>query len=309
MRTGASAQPGHRPAAYYDQDRPEVAALVPPECRRVLDVGCGTGQLGRLLRARGHHVTGVELIPEAAAVARTYLDHVAVADIEAGFPFPPASFDAVIFADVLEHLVDPWRTLRGRGPSARGRLCRRQCAERAELRRALAPGPRPLGLPRARHPRPRAPALLYAGDGARVIHARGADGDTRGASVSPVAVAPVDVLPDSGAARGLFVRRVLGGRAAHGDGSGPPSPRRHPRASGPLSGVFRLTLGWRRGLAGSDALPSFSDSLTGVNGYFAGIGPTVPKRQTGQPLSGLRRPERQTARGRTLFRVRRRAVA
>jgi SAM-dependent methyltransferase len=112
MRTGAAAQPGARPGGYFDQARPDVAALVPPECRRVLDVGCGTGQLGRLLRGRGHHVTGVELIAEAAALARTYLDHVIVADVESGLSFPPASFDAVIFADVLEHLVDPWRILR-----------------------------------------------------------------------------------------------------------------------------------------------------------------------------------------------------
>jgi SAM-dependent methyltransferase len=112
MRTGAAAQPGARPAVYYDRPRPEVAALVTPECRRVLDVGCGTGQLGRLLRERGHHVTGVELVSEAAVQARAWLDHVAVSDVEAGFPFPPASFDAVIFADVLEHLVDPWRVLR-----------------------------------------------------------------------------------------------------------------------------------------------------------------------------------------------------
>jgi SAM-dependent methyltransferase len=112
MRTGAAAQSGVRPAAYYDQARPEVAALVPAECRRVLDVGCGTGQFGRLLRERGHHVTGIELVPEVAEVARTHLDHVAVADVEAGFPFSPTSFDALVFADVLEHLVDPWRVLR-----------------------------------------------------------------------------------------------------------------------------------------------------------------------------------------------------
>jgi 2-polyprenyl-3-methyl-5-hydroxy-6-metoxy-1,4-benzoquinol methylase len=89
-----------------------VAALVPPACRRVLDVGCGTGQLGALLRSRGHHVTGIELVPEAAREASRRLDHVVTADVEAeGFPFAPASFDAILFADVLEHLVDPWRIL------------------------------------------------------------------------------------------------------------------------------------------------------------------------------------------------------
>jgi SAM-dependent methyltransferase len=90
-----------------------VADLVPALCRRVLEVGCGDGHLGGLLRSRGHHVTGLELIPEAAERARQRLDHVVTADAEAdGLPFPPASFDAIVFADVLEHLVDPWRVLR-----------------------------------------------------------------------------------------------------------------------------------------------------------------------------------------------------
>ncbi len=112
-RSGAAVQAGDRPAYYYEQARPEVAVLVPPECRRVLEVGCGGGELGRLLRSRGHHVTGIELVPKMAERARCWLDRVETADIETdGFSFPPASFDAILFADVLEHLVDPWRVLR-----------------------------------------------------------------------------------------------------------------------------------------------------------------------------------------------------
>jgi SAM-dependent methyltransferase len=110
--TGASVQAGDRPGSYYVQARPEVAALVPAECRRVLDVGCGTGQLGRLLKERGHHVTGIELVPEAATEAETWLDVVVTADVEVGLPFERESFDAIVFADLLEHLVDPWRVLR-----------------------------------------------------------------------------------------------------------------------------------------------------------------------------------------------------
>src|SRR5262249_34113160 len=75
---------------------------------------CGAGGLGRLLKERGHHVTGLELVPEVAEQARAVLDRVETADAEAdGFPFPPRSFDAIIFADVLEHWIDPWRVLRG----------------------------------------------------------------------------------------------------------------------------------------------------------------------------------------------------
>jgi SAM-dependent methyltransferase len=57
-------------------------------------------------------VTGVELVPEAAAHARRRLDLVVTADVEAGLPFARESFDAVVFADLLEHLIDPWRMVR-----------------------------------------------------------------------------------------------------------------------------------------------------------------------------------------------------
>jgi SAM-dependent methyltransferase len=111
--SGAAAQDIGRPHSYYDQPRQDVADLVPPRCRRVLDVGCAAGEFGSLLRSRGHTVSGIELVPEVADLARRRLDAVATADVEAdGFPFPAASFDAIVFADVLEHLVDPWRVLR-----------------------------------------------------------------------------------------------------------------------------------------------------------------------------------------------------
>lgn len=39
-----------RPITYYTQARPEVAALIPSTCRRIVDVGCGAGELGALLK-------------------------------------------------------------------------------------------------------------------------------------------------------------------------------------------------------------------------------------------------------------------
>src|SRR5258708_7215214 len=68
-RSGAAVQHGKRPQFYYDQSRPEVVALVPADCRRVLEVGCAGGRLGRLLKQRGHHVTGIELVSEVAESA------------------------------------------------------------------------------------------------------------------------------------------------------------------------------------------------------------------------------------------------
>jgi len=117
MSTATQLQGRDRAAHYYGSARPEVAALVPIAARRVLDIGCGAGALGRLLQTRGHTVAGVELIPAVAAEARLHLAEVVCADVEADeLPWPAAAFDAIICADVLEHLTDPWRVLRQLAP-------------------------------------------------------------------------------------------------------------------------------------------------------------------------------------------------
>lgn len=99
---------------YYGHERPEVAALVPASARRVVDVGCGGGGLGHALKqARPElEVRGIEIVPEQAARARTVLDDAIVGTAEGDMPDAWPRPDCVIFADVLEHLVDPWAALR-----------------------------------------------------------------------------------------------------------------------------------------------------------------------------------------------------
>lgn len=99
---------------YYEQSRPEVAALVPAEARQIIDVGCGAGGLGRGLKAtrQGVQVRGVEFVPEQAERARAWLDDVLCGDASAPLPATWPAPDCVVFADVLEHLSDPWGVLR-----------------------------------------------------------------------------------------------------------------------------------------------------------------------------------------------------
>ncbi|MCL3837904.1 class I SAM-dependent methyltransferase [Aeromicrobium duanguangcaii] len=80
------------------------------DAHRVLDVGCWAGDLGRLLIERGCRVSGFELDPAAAAIAAEHLESVVVGDLDSAplsGHFEAGSFDAIIFADVLEHIMDP----------------------------------------------------------------------------------------------------------------------------------------------------------------------------------------------------------
>lgn len=79
---------------------------------RILDVGTADGYLGAILKERGHYVAGVERDPRLVEKARSIYDRFFQADIDR-FEFPErAAYDLVIFADVLEHLIDPAAVLR-----------------------------------------------------------------------------------------------------------------------------------------------------------------------------------------------------
>jgi methionine biosynthesis protein MetW len=107
-------RPGERAAraAAYERARPEILAHVPREARRVLDLGCATGTTGAALKRRqAAEVVGVEREPEYALQAQQRLDRVLTADAEALDTTQLGRFDALIAADVLEHLVDPWTAL------------------------------------------------------------------------------------------------------------------------------------------------------------------------------------------------------
>ena len=105
-----------------------------PEGARVLDVGCGTGSVSRLVRdVRRARVLGLEPNPERARLAGERGIEVEVGTFDASVVRRHGTFDVVLFADVLEHLEDPSATLRA-------------------ARAALAPGGRVLAsIPNVAH--------------------------------------------------------------------------------------------------------------------------------------------------------------
>ena len=87
--------------------------------KRVLDVGCASGYLARVLVEHGCTVSGVEFDAAAAEEARPTLHQLVVGDLEQLdllAEFGPGGFDVVVLGDVLEHLRDPLPVLKGIRP-------------------------------------------------------------------------------------------------------------------------------------------------------------------------------------------------
>jgi 2-polyprenyl-3-methyl-5-hydroxy-6-metoxy-1,4-benzoquinol methylase len=111
-----------------------VVDALPRPIWAVLDVGCGSGGVGPGLRRAGAcRLTGIEVMPEQAELARAEYDEVIAAPVEEALEQVDGPFDTILCLDVLEHLVDPEQVMRA-------------------LHGVAAPGARlQVSLPNARH--------------------------------------------------------------------------------------------------------------------------------------------------------------
>lgn len=100
-------------SSYYEYCRRDVIAAVPSSAKSVLSVGCAAGVTEAELVKCGIKVVGVEINPEAAKIARqrglTILEgDVSGIDVNTNDEL----YDCIIYADILEHLLDPVAVLK-----------------------------------------------------------------------------------------------------------------------------------------------------------------------------------------------------
>lgn len=78
---------------------------------RILDCGCGSGELLSLLATKGaKELRGLEISPGLCAVTQAKLGERAVihnGSLQARWPFEPRTFDLIVMTEVMEHLAHP----------------------------------------------------------------------------------------------------------------------------------------------------------------------------------------------------------
>jgi len=102
----------------YEYINPDILSILKytftSSNKKILDVGCGTGALGEALKKKGNIVYGIDISKKSIEIAKKRLDKVVQIDLETEnkLPFKEASFDLIIFGDVLEHFRDPLSVLK-----------------------------------------------------------------------------------------------------------------------------------------------------------------------------------------------------
>ena len=129
----------------------EIVMSRQPDAGSVLDVGCGTGLVGRELRARGFagQILGLDISQASLEIAQEggAYDSVERADLQERLPFDDDSVDALVCVGVMTYLPEVEAVWREFARVPRARRTRRRDAARGPLGHPQLPG---RGRPAAR---------------------------------------------------------------------------------------------------------------------------------------------------------------
>lgn len=111
----------------HDNANIDLLSVIPRDSKRIVEVGSSSGALAREFKnlQPDCHYTGIEIDESYCELSERYCDKVVHASIEQVSDDEFSQFfpsDCWIFADVLEHLVDPWRILRKIKQHSTGRI-------------------------------------------------------------------------------------------------------------------------------------------------------------------------------------------
>jgi trans-aconitate methyltransferase len=96
---------------YQNRGNESVLHCISNSDRLILDVGCGAGDTGRLIKSRypDTQVVGITCSQKEYEIAKQVLNQCIYANVEVDLfsELEPESFDVICFCHVLEHLLDP----------------------------------------------------------------------------------------------------------------------------------------------------------------------------------------------------------
>ncbi|MBW4561269.1 MAG: class I SAM-dependent methyltransferase [Mojavia pulchra JT2-VF2] len=94
--------------AMYEAVNDSVILHIPKTAKCILDIGCGSGNLGREIKSRINcEVVGVTYSESEANAASAFLDRVLIKDLNYFDTQELGQFDCIICSHILEHLYHP----------------------------------------------------------------------------------------------------------------------------------------------------------------------------------------------------------
>lgn len=97
----------------YELHRTDAAVQLLPKGKRILDIGCGYGELLAKAQSKGYkELHGIDISNEVLKKCRKNLKgsasiSVKIGDVDSGLNYPDSYFDAITMIAVFEHIFDP----------------------------------------------------------------------------------------------------------------------------------------------------------------------------------------------------------